>query len=72
MVGKPKNGNCGLFGNLGKRSMQWSHNMLDVCRSFLVFLFNLEKYSKNAYKLDQSHILSFRTPKIVILNLLIL
>jgi hypothetical protein len=46
--------------------------MLYVDRSFLVFLFNLEKYSKNAYKLDQSHILSFRTPKIVILILLIL
>jgi hypothetical protein len=52
--------------------MQWSHNILDVGRSFLVFLFNLEKYSKNAYKLDHSHILSFRTPKIVILVLLIL
>jgi hypothetical protein len=46
--------------------------MLDVCRSFLVFLFNLEKYLKNAYNLDQSHILSFRTPKIGILVLLIL
>jgi hypothetical protein len=46
--------------------------MLYICRRFLVFLFNHEKYSKNAYKLDQSHILSFRTPKIVILILLIL
>jgi hypothetical protein len=45
--------------------------MLDVYRSFLVFLFNLEKYPKNVYKIDQSHILSFRTPKIVILVLLI-
>jgi hypothetical protein len=45
--------------------------MLYVCRSFLVFLFNLEKYSGNAYKLDKSHILSVRTPIIVILVLLI-
>jgi hypothetical protein len=72
MLGNSKNSKSGLFGNLEKISMQWSHNMLDVCRSFLVFLFNLKKYPKNAYKLDQSHILSFRTPKIVILILLIL
>jgi hypothetical protein len=72
MLGNSKNSKSGLFGNLEKRSMQWSHNMLDVCRSFLMSLFNLEKYSKNAYKLDQSRILSFRIPKIVILVLLIL
>jgi hypothetical protein len=72
MLGNSENSKSGLFGNLEKRSVQWSHNMLDVCRSLLVFLFNLEKYPKNAYKLDQSHILSFRTPKIVILVLLIL
>jgi hypothetical protein len=71
-MGKSKISKSGLFGNLEKISMQWSHNMLDVCRSFLVSLFNLEKYSKNAYKLDQSHILSFRTTKKVILVLLIL
>jgi hypothetical protein len=63
MLGSSKNSKCGLFGNLEKRSLNESHNMLYVCRSFLVFLFNLEKYSKNTYKLDQSHILSFRTPK---------
>jgi hypothetical protein len=37
--------------------------MLYVCRSFLVFLFNLEMYSENAYKLDQSHILSLGLQK---------
>jgi hypothetical protein len=72
MLGKSKNGKCGLFGNLERRSMQWSHKVLGVCIFFLMSLFNLEKYSKNAYKLDQSHILSFRTSKIVILVLLIL
>jgi hypothetical protein len=46
--------------------------MLYVGRSFQVFLFNLEKYSKNAYKFNHNHVLSFRTPKIVILILLIL
>jgi hypothetical protein len=72
LLGKSKNGKCGLFGNLEKIYMQWSHKVLGVCRCFLTSLFNLEKYSKNAYKLDQSHILTFRTPKIVILILLIL
>jgi hypothetical protein len=72
MLGNSKNRKCGLLGNLEKRSLQYNHNMLYVSRSFLVFLFNLKKYSKNDYKLDQSHILSFRTPKIVILVLLVL
>jgi hypothetical protein len=72
MLSNSKNSKCGLFGNLEKRSVQWSHKVLGVCRCFLMSLFNLEKYSKNAYKLNQSHILSFRTPKIVILVFLIL
>jgi hypothetical protein len=46
--------------------------MLHVGRCFLMSLFNLEKSSKNAYKLDQSHILSVRTLKLVIIVLLIL
>jgi hypothetical protein len=72
MLGNSKNRKCGLFGNLEKIPMQYTYKMLYVCRKFLVFLFNLDKYSKNAYKFDQSHILSFRTPKIVIIVLLIL
>jgi hypothetical protein len=72
MLGNSKNSKSGLFGNLEKISMQWSHKVLGVGRCFLMSLFNLEKYSKNAYKLNQSHILSFRAPKIVILVLLIL
>jgi hypothetical protein len=71
MLGNSKNSKCGLFGNIEKRPMQYTYKILYVCRSFLVFLFNLDKYSKNAYKLDQSHILSFRTPKLVILVLLV-
>jgi hypothetical protein len=39
---------------------------------FWCFYLTLKSTPKNAYKLDQSHILSFWTPKIVILILLIL
>jgi hypothetical protein len=72
MIEKSKNSKWGLFGNLEKRFTQWSHNMLHVCRYFLMSLFKFLKCSKNAFKLNQSKIWSFRTPKIVILVLLIL
>jgi hypothetical protein len=53
-MGKSKISKSGLFGNLEKRSMQWGHNMLDVCRSFLVSLFNLEKYYKMLINLTRA------------------
>jgi hypothetical protein len=32
LLEKSKNGKCGLFGNLEKRYVQWSHKVLGVCR----------------------------------------
>jgi hypothetical protein len=54
MLGNSKNSKWGLFGNLEKRSMQWSHNMLDVCKSFLVFVFNLENALKMPLNLTRA------------------
>jgi hypothetical protein len=54
LLGKSKNGKCGLFGNLEKRSMQWSHEVLGVCRCFLMSLFKLKSAPKNAYNLTKA------------------
>jgi hypothetical protein len=39
MIEKSKNSKSGLFENLEKRSMQYSHKVLHVCRYFLMSLF---------------------------------
>jgi hypothetical protein len=53
MLGNSKNSKSGLFGNLEKISMQWIHNMLDVCRSFLVFYLILKNIPKISLKLTR-------------------
>jgi hypothetical protein len=46
MLGSSKNSKGGLFENLEKRYMHQSHNMLQVCRSFLVFYLTLKSTPK--------------------------
>jgi hypothetical protein len=54
MLGNSKNGKHGLFGNLEKRSLQWSHNMLHVCRCFLMFYLSFKNTPKMLINLTRA------------------